>query len=253
MRISRLTLLTLIGALFLSSTLALHDKTFDVVANNNAFENKKRDLIGGLFNSQSSQGSPASAPASTSAPTQPTSNLGSPSTTSDPTNTSTTAQPLPSLISNILNPSPVANPTGTATTTAASMNPKRKPKSGTSSSADGVNNSNDNTDSNINGTSIYPANKSQDETQSSELAPGLIAVMIILVLAILAAVAFSCYKIRQSQRRRRESWSEDILKNHAGSVGYSKGAGYGMYVGDGGFGKEKPDLWRKNLDLFHRE
>ncbi|KAF9172604.1 hypothetical protein BGX20_005271 [Mortierella sp. AD010] len=208
----------------------------------------------GLLNNQPSQSSPASVPTSTSVPTQPTSNLESPSTTSDPTNTGTTAQSLPSLISDVLNPSPVGNPTGTATTAAASMNPKRKPKSGaSSSSADGVNNSNDNTDSNINGTSIYPTNKSQDETQSFELAPGLIAVMVILVLAIVAAIAICCYKIRQSQRRRRESWSEDILKNHAGSVGYSKGAGYGMYVGDGGFDKEKPDLWRKNLDLFHRE
>ncbi|KAF9353321.1 hypothetical protein BGX26_008895 [Mortierella sp. AD094] len=271
MRISRLTLLTLVGALFLSSTLALHDNIHDIVTNN-AFENKKRDLIGSLLppvNKQPAQSPPASAPAPAPAsapvpspapaPAPPARNPGSPSTTSDVTKTGITAPPLPSLISEVLDPSPVGNPTGSAsaTTTAApmnpGMNPKKKPATGTSgSSANGVNNSDDNAGLNNNAVSVDPANKSQDETSSSGLAPGLIAVMIILVLAILAAVMFSCYKIRQTRRRRRESWGEDILKNHAGSVGYSEGTGYGMYVGGEGYGKAKPDLWRKDLDLFHR-
>ncbi|KAI8600777.1 hypothetical protein EDD21DRAFT_404961 [Dissophora ornata] len=56
---------------------------------------------------------------------------------------------------------------------------------------------------------------------SSGLSGGLIAMIVIVLLGIATAVLVSCYKIRQTnqRRKRRESWDEDILKNHISSVG----------------------------------
>ncbi|KAF9110013.1 hypothetical protein BGX27_006874 [Mortierella sp. AM989] len=249
MYISRFTLATLLGALLFSCTFALHDNTDDLLTNNNAHENEKRDLIGSLLPPLEDR--PIRSPPAP-APDPPIRNPKSQSTTSDATKTGITG-PLPSLINGVFNPSAAANPTSSAatvTTTAPVTNPKKK--SSTDTSDDSSDQSTEQGNSPDGTTSKMLPNKAQYEHISSGLEPGLIALMIIIVLSILTAVAFSCYKIRQARHRRRGSWDEDILKNHAASVGYTEEGGYGMFVGDGGYGKERPDLWRKNLDLFHR-
>ncbi|KAF9278856.1 hypothetical protein BGZ68_008312 [Mortierella alpina] len=140
--------------------------------------------------------------------------------------------PLPSLVGEVLNPLGGGSP---------STPPAPTKKKTATDAADGA------------GEASNPSEGASGDTKGHNdeaLSPGLIVLLVIVLVAVLAAVLFSCYKVRQSRRRRHQSWDEDILKNHAGSVGYSEGGGYGMYVGGG---KEKPDLWRKNLDLFHRE
>ncbi|KAG0277175.1 hypothetical protein BGZ95_006367 [Linnemannia exigua] len=207
-------------------------------------------------------GSSPPAPATPAGPPSPTTPGNSNGGTVDPNQppNSTATGPLPGLISQVLNPPPIlGNMGGTPSSTATSpTNPKKHPSvPNNDSGVDG------------NGNPISPSQTSHSKgdndsgTDGSALSPGLITLLVIIVLAILAAVLFSCYRVRQSRRRRHQSWDEDILKNHAGSVGYSEsGGGYGMYVGGSGSnvsagagsgGKERPDLWRKNLDLFHRE
>ncbi|CAO3567833.1 unnamed protein product [Mortierella alpina] len=186
--------------------------------------NHKRDLIGHLIGSQ-----PAPAPApGGNTPPPPTSSAAPVS----PSVIKTGLEPLPSLVGEVLNPLGG----GSSSTT-----PPPAKKKTTTDPADGT------------GGASTPSEGASSDTKGNTdeaLSPGLIVLLVIVLMAVVAAVLFSCYKVRQSKRRRHQSWDEDILKNHAGSVGYSEGGGYGMYVGGS---KEKPDLWRKNLDLFHRE
>ncbi|KAF9574175.1 hypothetical protein EC968_007270 [Mortierella alpina] len=224
MRIARSALYAFLGTLILISISSIHvqakrqKQSSDIIT-----ANHKRDLIGHLIGNQ-----PAPAPA-------PGGNIAPPSTSSaapvSPDTAKTGSGPLPSLVGEVLNPLGGASSSTTPPT-------KKKP---TTDAADGT------------GGAAAPSEGVSSDTKGTDneaLSPGLIVLLIIVLMAVVAAVSFSCYKVRQSRRRRHQSWDEDILRNHAGSVGYSEGGGYGMYVGGG---KEKPDLWRKNLDLFHRE
>lgn len=189
-----------------------------------------------------SSSSPPPAPAPAGAPEHTAPGTGADGTKLNPTATG----PLPGLVSQVLNPPPIlGNISGAPSPTTS---PKKRP-----SSSAGGSGTDDNNDDGNPATSNKSGKNSDDDTNTGgggALSPGLIALLVIILLAVLAGVIFSCYRVRQSRRRRHRSWDEDILKNHAGSVGYSEsGGGYGMYVG----GKGKPDLWRKNLDLFHRE
>ncbi|KAG0379417.1 hypothetical protein BGX24_000506 [Mortierella sp. AD032] len=251
MRLSRLSPHSTTTILFLLFVTLASSSSF-AHANANTINNK-RDLLGGLLPLGPGASPPApTTPAGPPSPTTP-SNGG----TVDPNQPNSTATgPLPGLISQVLNPPPVLGNIGGAPSSTASTIPKKHP-----SSAPGANN-----DPGVDGDAATPPQTSHSKdngsgTDGGALSPGLIALLVIIVLSILAGVLFSCYRVRQSRRRRHQSWDEDILKNHAGSVGYSEsGGGYGMYVGGSGSGsgvgaggKERPDLWRKNLDLFHRE
>ncbi|KAF8981271.1 hypothetical protein BGZ46_003044, partial [Entomortierella lignicola] len=252
MRTSRLLFLTLLGASFISTTVALHVNHNDPltnIKNNNKFNNKRRDILGGLLPPAQPQPSPQPSP-------QPASHHASAATTSlssDPTKSGNgQAAAVPSLIGGILDPSTTTGPNSVTKTTLPTspssqpgLTPKKKPNAGGTSSDNSADDGN--TSDQNSGNSTNTSNRSESDSNSG-LAPGLVALLVIILVAISGAVIFSCYKIRQVQRRRRESWNEDILKNHAGSVGYSEGAGYGMYVGGGGGGFSRPDLYRKNLD-----
>ncbi|KAF9135961.1 hypothetical protein BGW39_009935 [Mortierella sp. 14UC] len=213
----------------------------------------KRDLLGNLFPVSSSSSSPPAAvtPAGSPAPTAPG---GDAADANKPNSTAT--GPLPGLISQVLNPPPILGGIGGApSSTTTATGPKKNPSAPAPGAANDPTN-----DGDEDGNPATPSHTSHSKNDNSSgadsdaLSPGLIALLVVSLLAILGGVLFSCYRIRQSRRRRRQSWDEDILKNHAGSVGYSEtGGGYGMYVGSGSSGKERPDLWRKNLDLFHRE
>ncbi|KAK3836095.1 MAG: hypothetical protein JOS17DRAFT_772476 [Linnemannia elongata] len=242
MRLSRLSspsplLITLLLIITLSTS--LHTTTASTVSSGN----NKRDLLGNLLPLGSSP-PPAAAPAGPPSPTTAPGSVGTDGTQSN----STATGALPGLISQVLNPPPILGSNGGASSTAPT---RRRP------SAPGSTNVNDDGTPDDDGNPATPNQSSNvkggnKNDTDGPLSPGLIVLLVFILLAILAAVLFSCYRVRQSRRRRHQSWDEDILKNHAGSVGYSEsGGGYGMYVGNGG--KERPDLWRKNLDLFHRE
>ncbi|KAF9425227.1 hypothetical protein BGZ94_007726 [Podila epigama] len=194
---------------------------------NKKLSHQKRDLLGNLIPFGSSVITPAAAvpPPAAQPPAAPTINLNEP-------------VPLPSLINSVLAPLPTVVGGATSTTTVPVLGPGH--------SASGV----------ARGTTAAgpppPTDTSLEENSmrpsQNSISPGLIAFIVVVLLSLLIAVMFSCYKIRQARHRRHRNLDEDILKNHAGSVGYSEGSGgYGMYIG-----KESPDLWRKNLDLFHR-
>ncbi|KAG0082451.1 hypothetical protein BGZ93_010264 [Podila epicladia] len=185
------------------------------------FAIRKRDLLGNLIGANNSNPQPAQPPTAPASPTGD--NAAKPGV----------AGPIPSLLSDVLSPPGVggtpAGPTGSA------VLPKKPHPAGDDTTGAGA---------------PGPTGPAQ-ETNAPEqtfLSPGLIAVIIVVFMSLLVAILFSCFKIRQARQRRHRNLDEDILKNHAGSVGYSEGGGYGMYVGH----KESPDLWRKNLDLFHR-
>ncbi|KAF9916751.1 hypothetical protein BX616_002929 [Lobosporangium transversale] len=92
-----------------------------------------------------------------------------------------------------------------------------------------------------------------DQSQQIKVAlsSGLIVFVIIVAIGVILAVAFSCYRIQQSRCLRHQSWGEDFLKDHAGSVGYSESAGYGMYISSNG-NKGKSNFWRKTLGMLRR-
>ncbi|KAG0360859.1 hypothetical protein BC939DRAFT_436878 [Gamsiella multidivaricata] len=279
MHLSRLAVLALFGPILLSYTQSLHlNGNFDHPHAHDRNRATKRDILGNIFSPQQPPASaPSPAPASAVPPTsevpaalpqpqqQPSSTSSTDIPSIDPSKTNGIA-PVPSLIGEVPNPptqsnitgSPVSAPVATSTSSSTSPTlPKKKQPAGSNagtnqdpSSTDG---STDDPDASAsNDPAAGSANKSHTgptDQKQRPLSPGVIVLIVIIILAVLTAVLFSCYKIRQSRRRRRESWSEDFLKNHAGSVGYTAGGGYGMVIGH----KEKPDLWRKNLDLFHRE
>ncbi|KAF9960874.1 hypothetical protein BGZ72_005544 [Mortierella alpina] len=224
MRASRSTLYAFWGTLILVSissisVQAIHQQQSSDIT----LANHKRDLIGHLIGNQ-----PAPAPAPGGIVAPPSTSSAAPGS---PDAAKTGTGPLPSLVGEVL------HPIGGGSSSTTPPGPTKK-KPATDTADGGAANPNEGASGDTKGNS--------DEA----LSPGLIVLLVIVLVAVLAAVLFSCYKVRQSRRRRHQSWDEDILKNHAGSVGYSEGGGYGMYVGGG---KEKPDLWRKNLDLFHRE
>ncbi|KAF9324858.1 hypothetical protein BG006_000164 [Podila minutissima] len=178
------------------------------------FAIRKRDLLGNLIGANSSNPQPAQPPAAPASPTTNTAKAG-----------------VPSLLNGVL---PVVG--GTPVGPTGSVVPPKKPHAaGDDTTGAGA---------------PSPTGPAQETNapEQTPLSPGLIAVVTVVFVSLLVAIFFSCYKIRQSRQRRHRNLDEDILKNHAGSVGYSGGGGYGMYVGH----KESPDLWRKNLDLFHR-
>lgn len=248
MRLSRLSssptplLITLVLIIITLST-SLHTTTASTVNS----RNNKRDLLGNLLPLGSSS-PPAATPAGSPSPTVPTApgTVGTGGTQSN----STATGPLPGLISQVLNPPPVLGSIGGAP---SSTTPTKKfPSGGASANDDGTPDDDGNPATPNQSSNAKSENGNNPNSNGGPLSPGLIVLLVFILLAVLAGVLFSCYRIRQSRRRRHQSWDEDILKNHAGSVGYSEsGGGYGMYVGNGG--KERPDLWRKNLDLFHRE
>ncbi|KAG0255112.1 hypothetical protein DFQ27_006428 [Actinomortierella ambigua] len=102
--------------------------------------------------------------------------------------------------------------------------------------------------SNNNPSSNSSVNSNGSSSSSGELSPGVIALIVLFTLAILGAFSYSCYRICDARRRRRTRRfdDEDILRNHAGAVGYSAGGGYGVYMEKG-----RNDVW-KNLDIFNR-
>ncbi|KAG0253283.1 hypothetical protein BG011_006444 [Mortierella polycephala] len=244
MHIARLALLALLGTLLILNVFSLPAHANDHQLHNKGLalpHKNKRDLIGNLVGNAPDSQPPAAPPSDqTSPPPSPPAAPGS-----DPSAAKTNStRPLPNLVGEVLNPPVLVNSgkagSPTAGTSIESPTSKKNPEEdGEKDDAPGAE---------------YNPNTPADEKAAADnsLSPGLIALVVVFVLAVLSAILFSCYRIRQSRRRRRQSWDEDILKNHAGSVGYSERAGYGIYVG-GGNGKEKPDLWRKNLDLFHRE
>ncbi|KAF9906414.1 hypothetical protein EC991_000661 [Linnemannia zychae] len=256
MRLSRLsrhpttTLLNPLLIFILTITL-----TCSTYTNANA-NGSKRDLLGNLLPLGGSPSSPPSAatPAGPPAPTTP----GGAADGSKPNSTTTGA--LPGLISHVLNPPPILGSIGSAPlSTTGAVNPKMHPSApapAPGAAKDPANGDDEDGDESPASPSqtLHSKDGNNSGADGSALSPGLIALLVVVLLAVLAGVLFSCYRVRQSRRRRHQSWNEDILKNHAGSVGYSEtGGGYGMYVGSGGSSKERPDLWRKNLDLFHRE
>ncbi|KAF9945406.1 hypothetical protein BGZ65_010782 [Modicella reniformis] len=137
--------------------------------------------------------------------------------------------------------------TATATTSTPTQSPKKKSPSGNGSS----NSANGGSDEAINAESSNTSTADSELLNKTEIHHGpskaVIALLVIFVLAVLAASLFGWYKVREAKRRRRQSWGEDILKNRSGSVGYTEGGGYGMYVG------ERKDPWKKNLDMFHSD
>ncbi|KAF9380285.1 hypothetical protein CPB97_008479 [Podila verticillata] len=177
---------------------------------------KKRDLLGNLLpiSNNSNNPPPAQPPAAAASPT-------------DSAKPGAAGGPIPSLLNDVLN-----QPGGTPMTPTASA--PKKPHSS----------SDDTTGAGAPGPTA-PAPESNPPEQTS-ISPTLIAVVSVVLVALLVAILFSCHRIRQSRQRRHRNLDEDILKHHNGSVGYSEGGGYGMYVG------KESDLWRKNLDLFHR-
>ncbi|KAG0328654.1 hypothetical protein BGZ99_004924 [Dissophora globulifera] len=284
MRFSHVSFLTVLGTVLLLGTLSLPTDANESPSKRNTL--KKRDLLGSLlpFGGQPTSSPPSSASpgplvASPSVPTSPAPvpvgqqpSTPSSGSTSDPSKTGGNTAPPPSLIGDILNTPLVSNTDGSnapaSNTTPASApgggnngsggtSPKKKP-TGSSSGTQDTDASPDAGSDNP-GVNPSPQTTVTDKAKSTSgddqgLSPGLITLLIVVIAAVLAAVLFSCYKIRQAKQRRRQSWNEDILKNHSGSVGYSsEGGGYGMYVGGTSGSKERPDLWRKNLDLFHRE
>ncbi|KAI1320962.1 hypothetical protein EDD11_009285 [Mortierella claussenii] len=80
-----------------------------------------------------------------------------------------------------------------------------------------------NTSTSSDSNSVSDTDATNSKKSSTTIAPGLIVMIVVVLLTIVVAVLFSCYKIRQTNNRRkkRESWDEDILKNHIGG-----GAGY---------------------------
>ncbi|KAF9212033.1 hypothetical protein CPC16_008759 [Podila verticillata] len=180
---------------------------------------KKRDLLGNLLpiNNNSNNPTPAQPPAAPASPT-------------DSAKPGAAGGPIPSLLSGVLSQPPVIGGTPMAPTASIPKKPQSSSDDTTGAGAPGP---------------TAPAAESNPSEQTS-LSPGLIAVVSVVFVALLVAILFSCHKIRQSRQRRHRNLDEDILKHHAGSVGYSEGGGYGMYVG------KESDLWRKNLDLFHR-
>lgn len=179
---------------------------------------KKRDLLGLIpLSNNNSNPQPAQPPAAPASPT-------------DSVKPGVAGGPIPSLLNDVLNQPPVGGtPVGPTVSVAV---PKKPHPSGDDTTGAGA------------PSPTAPAPESNSPEQTS-LSPSLIAVVSVVFVTLLAAILFSCYKIRQSRQRRHRNLDEDILKHHTGSVGYSEG-GYGMYVG------KESDLWRKNLDLFHR-
>jgi len=69
--------------------------------------------------------------------------------------------------------------------------------------------------------------------------------IVLVVLAVVAAVLASCYRIRQSRVRRterEECWDENILKNHVGNGGYNTPGSGGTSVHGGGGGVGSIDV-----------
>ncbi|KAG0033044.1 hypothetical protein BGZ81_009486 [Podila clonocystis] len=100
--------------------------------------------------------------------------------------------------------------------------------------------------------------KTDHKVKEQGISPGMIAVVVLVVLAVIAAVLFSCYRVQQSKRRRHQSgFDADILKNHvpANSAAFAESGGYGLHHGNaaGVIGNKENDPWRKNLDVYHRE
>ncbi|KAI7819094.1 hypothetical protein BC939DRAFT_271781 [Gamsiella multidivaricata] len=86
------------------------------------------------------------------------------------------------------------------------------------------------------------------------LSGGLIAMIVLVLLGITTAVLFSCYRIRQSDRRRRkrETWDVNVLKDYIGSVEFSHSitaqpGGRGGGGGDGGCEYAKRGSLRESI------
>ncbi|KAF9089513.1 hypothetical protein BGX23_006612 [Mortierella sp. AD031] len=194
----------------------------------------KRDLIGNLIPLGSPPPPAAATPAGPPAPTVPIPDGTKPN--------STATGPLPGLISQVLNPPPILGSIGTTpspTSTNGSGGPKKHPSApagGTDGDKD-PNSSPNSKDNNADGSSTY---------SGGALSPGMITLLVIILLAMVGAVMFSCYRVRQSRRRRHQSWTEEILKDH---VGYNQAeGGYGIRVAGHGSsssngGKGMPDHW----------
>jgi len=242
-----------------STTLVLllslvYTPTFALTAN----QRERRDLLGSLLPLNNPAPAPAPAPVPASPPAvSPIAGTpaGSPTTTTPPPDP--VIAPLPSLIGGVLTHPPLIGGGGSSSSTAGATVPsatvpgKKQPTNGASSPTVSDSDSDDGGSGNTGNNSKNTGSKiGGDDGAVSEnpLSPGVIALIVVVLVAILVVIVFSTFRIRQARqkRRQRQSWDQDILRNNAGSVGYSEGAGYGMYVG-----QEKSDVFRKNLDLFH--
>ncbi|KAG0026452.1 hypothetical protein BGZ81_006344 [Podila clonocystis] len=153
------------------------------------FAVRKRDLLGNLIGPNSPP--PAQPPAAPASPT--TDNAAKPGVG-------------PILINGVLTPPPVVvGGTPVAPTVSVGF-PKKSHPAGDDTTGAGVPDP------------TAPAQEISTPDQAP-LSPGLIAVLIVVFVSLLVAILFSCYKIRQSRQRRHRNLDEDILKNHAGSVG----------------------------------
>ncbi|KAF9941233.1 hypothetical protein BGZ65_004478 [Modicella reniformis] len=131
--------------------------------------------------------------------------------------------------------STTSSPSSTSSSSSNEEAAKKKPTDGTN----GTKPSSDGTGKKGNGGSTVSAlGETRDSTTTSgnnetqlgagkgALSGGVIAMIIAVFWAIVLAIGFSCYRIRQSmlRRKRRESWDEEIHKNHLGA-GLATGPG----------------------------
>ncbi|KAG0240161.1 hypothetical protein BGW41_007143 [Actinomortierella wolfii] len=219
---------------------------------------ERRELLGGILplNPKSPEASeagaapPAPAPASpaASAPAAGAAVPPPPSSPADPNNVKTAnSGVLPGLLNGVLSP-PQASGTANSTTTSAPTT-VHKPAA-TDANGDGVP---DRQQQGNTHSSSSPNPKQSDNDHSSNtnnsVPAGVIALIVLFGLAVVGALLYSCYRIRQARHRRRTRRfdDEDILRGHGSAVGYSDGGGYGVYIE-----KERNNIWSRNLDIFHR-
>ncbi|KAI9234832.1 MAG: hypothetical protein BYD32DRAFT_464017 [Podila humilis] len=239
----------------------------------------RRDLLGGLIpvapGPPNAPSTPSPAPVTTSdtppapkpsppavdPPKQPT--PAPPPPPPPPPPATTTDEPVPPTSSQ-----PPSNP-------APSNPPKKKPPTGpTNTKGNGNGNGNggqtpqtDDSNNNNDDTTASPTPASNNsggmtdpktgQVKQQGISSGMIAVVVLAVLAVIGAVLFSCYRVRQAKRRRESNFDEDILKHVPGgnNTTYTE-SGYGLYHGNaaGVIGNNmENDPWRKNLDVYHRE
>ncbi|KAG0231325.1 hypothetical protein BGW42_000311 [Actinomortierella wolfii] len=218
---------------------------------------ERRELLGGILplNPKSPEASeagaapPAPAPASPAVSAPPAgAAVPPPSSPADPNNVKTAnSGVLPGLLNSVLSP-PQAS--GTANSTTTSVPTAVHKPAATDANGDGIP---DRQQQGNTHSSSSPNPKQSDNDHSSNtnnsVPAGVIALIVLFGLAVVGALLYSCYRIRQARHRRRTRRfdDEDILRGHGSAVGYSDGGGYGVYIE-----KERNNIWSRNLDIFHR-
>ncbi|KAG0028392.1 hypothetical protein BGZ82_008451 [Podila clonocystis] len=232
---------------------------------------EKRDLLGGLIpvppSTSNAPSTPSTAPVtSPDTPPVPPAPKPSPPAPIDPPKQPTTINPPTTTDAPDL---PPATSQPSSSPAPSSTPPKRKPPTTNTKGGGGQNTQTD--DNNIDDTTASPTPsssssgsgrvadpKTDQKVKEQGISPGMIAVVVLVALAVIAAVLFSCYRVQQAKRRRHQSsFDADILKNHvpANNASFAESGGYGLYHGNaaGVIGNKENDPWRKNLDVYHRE